>query len=342
MILLIATIFKEFLQLVRNRVLLFLVFACPIILLGVIPLSFDGSTRFRVGVCDMEGSYESQRMLGDLSNNRLFESLFYFGSMWEAQREMDRGSLDLIVCFAPGGVQIVLDGTFPRRALSSLYNTEKILFLSDDVPVVFQTLFNAGRRYNHFSLISLIVLVITLIGTALITLNLVKERENGLEEQLRASTINWLVYYSGKFIFFVLLCLFEIVLCLLFCKLVYGLENQGSFADYLLVNLVFLFPLLGMGFVIASYSNTQLRAVYILTIVLILLIMLSSMFTHLSSMPQWAAATRYVNPVYYGIESSRLVVFKGASVWDIAPLLGWMLILGLFLNSVAFFRFRKA
>jgi ABC-2 type transport system permease protein len=342
MILLIATIFKEFLQLVRNRVLLFLVFACPIILLGVIPLSFDGSTRFRAGVCDMEGGYQTQKKLIELSNNRLFESVDYFVSLREAQREMDRGRLDLIVCFAPGGVQILLDGTFPRRALSSLYNTEQILFGEGEVPLVFQTLFNAGRRYNHFSLISLIVLVITLIGTALFTLNLVKERESGLEEQLRATTINRFIYFSGKFIFFVLLCLFEIVLCLLFCKLVYGLENQGSFADYLLVNLVFLFPLLGMGFVIASYSNTQLRAVYILTIVLILLIMLSSMFTHLSSMPQWAAATRFVNPVYYGIESSRMVIFKGASALDIAPLLGWMLLLGLLLNSVAFFRFRKA
>jgi len=340
--LLIATIYKEYLQLVRNKVLLFLVMACPVILLGIIPLSFDGSTRFRAAICDSEGSYRVSELVGELSLNPLFESVVFIPVPEEAEAQMDAGRLDLIIYSSSAGFQIILDGTFPRRALNALHVTDKTLFEKNQVPVVFHTMFNSGRRYNHYSLISLIVLVITLVGTALITLNVVRERESGLEEQLRSTVLDRFVYFLGKFIFFVFICLFEVVLCLLFCRLVYGLENQGSFANYLIVNVVFFFPLLGLGYVIAAFSRTQLQAVYMLTIVLILLTMLCTMFTHLSSMPQWAAATRFANPVYYGIESSRMVIFKGATLANLAPMLGWMLCLGVVLNAVAFIRFRKA
>lgn len=51
--------------------------------------------------------------------------------------------------------------------------------------------------------------------------------------------------------------------------------------------------------VIASFSDTQLRAVYLLTITLVLMIMFSTMFSHLSTMPAWASITRFVNPIWY-------------------------------------------
>jgi len=37
-----------------------------------------------------------------------------------------------------------------------------------------------------------------------------------------------------------------------------------------------------------------------------------------------------------------MVIFKGATLANLAPMLGWMLCLGVVLNAVAFVRFRKA
>ena len=51
--------------------------------------------------------------------------------------------------------------------------------------------------------------------------------------------------------------------------------------------------------VIASFSDTQLRAVYLLTITLVLMIVFSIMFSHLSTMPAWTSITRFVNPIWY-------------------------------------------
>ncbi|MDD3272821.1 MAG: ABC transporter permease [Bacteroidales bacterium] len=316
--LLFATIRKEFFQLVRNKILMFLLLVCPLIVLGIIPLSFDGGYRIRAGICDASSDLESVDIAKRLSESAMFEEIFYYENLTSAERAMERGEIDMILLLSNNGHSIILDGTFPRRAMSSVYATSLEAFDNNDTQIVFQILFNAGRSHKHFYLVSLIILVITILGTALITLNIVNERESGVEEQFKATSMNRSIYLFGKFIFYTLLCLFLFFISYLFCYFVYNLQIEGSLFALFIVSLFFTFLLLGLGFLIALLSNTQLRAVYILTITLVLMIMLSTMFTHLSSMPYWAAVTRFANPVWYGVESARLVVLMGATLEEIA------------------------
>jgi ABC-2 type transport system permease protein len=264
----------------------------------------------------------------------------YYPDYEAAEDEMLRGRLDVIVMNSSEGVHFLTDGTFPRRALDVLYVSDKLMY-GESVPAEFQILFNAGRRYNHYYLVSLIILVVTLVGTALITLNIVRERENGVEEQLHCAVINRLVYFGGKYVFFMMLSLLQVMLCYLFCNVVYGLESGGLFVDYMGVIFVSLFPLLGLGYVIASFSENQLQAVYLLTIVLVLATMLSTMFTHLSSMPCWAASLRYINPVYYAVEGSRMILLKGGSILDAGTLLLHMMFLGVLFFGIFFLKISR-
>ena len=323
-----ATIFKEFLQLTRNRIMLFLVLVSPLVILGVIPLSFDGDYRIRAGVCAVSSDSESAVIIDKMAASAMFEKILFFETVGSAEKEMERGELDMILVLSSGGNNLILDGTYPRRAMNSVFATAVEGFSNSEIKIVFQTIFNEGKRYKDFYLVSLIILVITILATALITLNIVNERECGVEEQFKATLLNRRVYILGKAMFYTALCLVEFILCYLFCFFVYDLEVQGTIFALFVVSLLFLFPLLGMGLLISSFSNTQLRAVYILTISLVLLIMMSTMFTHLSSMPPWAAATRFINPVWYGVESSRQVVLMGASLYDVRYLLLGMILTG--------------
>lgn len=328
--LLLATIYKEYLQLVRNRTLLFLVLACPIVVLGIIPFAFDGGVRIRAGVCDTSSDDASVEIEKRLAKSPLFHKLIFYSDVHKAEADMDRGKLDMILIVSGSGANLVLDGTYPRRAANSLYAIASVGFERGTPQLAFQTMFNAGKAYKNFFLVSLIILIVTVLGSALITLNIVNERECGLEEQFRATAIKSEIYLIGKYIFFILLSLFEITICYIFCHIVYGLRIEGSLIDLFIVNLLFILPLIGIGALIASISQTQLRAVYILTIVLVLLSMLSTMFSHLSSMPEWAAMTRFVNPIYYGVETSRKVVLMGASLIDI-----WKVLVPMGISGIA-------
>ena len=311
MILFLATIYKEYLQLVRNRTLLFLVTGAPVLLLTIIPLAFDGDVRIRAGICELSYNDKIQEVEKKMVASPLFETLIFYPAIEQAEEAMRRGELDMFLIIKEKEANLVLDGTFPRRVSSSIYAVATEGFGVESAGVNFQTLYNEGRVYRDYYLVSLVVLIVTIISAALITLNIVNERESGLEEQFRATIINRRVYFSGKFTFHILLSLFVSIFSYLFCFIFYDLRCEGSLPLLILATLLYSLPVLGLGAVIGLRSHTRLRAVYLLTIILVLLIMLSTMFSHHDSMPEWAAASRFINPVWYGIESARIIILKG-------------------------------
>lgn len=306
-----ATIYKEFLQLVRNRTLLFLITGAPVLLLTIIPMAFDGDVRIRAGVCKISYNETIRDVEKRIAASPFFEKLVYYSSIEEAESDMKKGELDMFLVIKDKEANLVLDGTFPRRVSGSIYAVATEVFGIETTGVNFHTLYNAGRSYRNYYLVSLVVLIVTIISAALITLNIVNEKESGLEEQFRATIINRKIYFSGKFTFHILLSLFVSIYSYLFCFIVYDLRSEGSLLLLLLATLLYSLPVLGLGAFIGSKSQTQLRAVYVLTVILVLLIMLSTMFSHHDSMPEWAAASRFINPVWYGIESARIIILKG-------------------------------
>ncbi|MFA5714011.1 MAG: ABC transporter permease [Bacteroidales bacterium] len=338
-----ATIYKEFLQFFRNRLLLFLVLLSPLLLLATIPHAFEGKKRLRVGFCDNVALYKSSNYLNDIVGSSNFKEILFFQTVAQAESAMDRGELDLILIYSDKGVNAILDGTSPPRSLDALSVVMKGLSLKSESPLRSHYLFNREGSYKIYSTLSLIVLTITLISAALFTLNLVGEREYGLKEQFDATTISQPIYLLGKYIFFTTLSLAVIFLSYGAANLLYGLKSSGSLLHYLLFNTLFLFSLLGLTFLISALCKTQIKAVYLLTFVLLPLTMLSTLFSHLTSMPKWAALLRFINPIYFGVEGSRMIIFKGAAIGDLLlPILLPMLLLGSVLHGAAIFIMGRA
>ena len=140
--LLIATIKKEFLQLIRNRVLLFLVLVCPIVVLGIIPLSFDGEYRLRAGFCDINNQMQSDTVAERVASSYMFDRTIFYDNIESAEDAMERGELDMIFVSSDEGYNLILDGTFPRRAVTSLYAMSYEMMQDKSPGVVYQTLFN--------------------------------------------------------------------------------------------------------------------------------------------------------------------------------------------------------
>ncbi len=347
-----ATLKKELLQLIRNRVLVFLVFICPVIILGIIPFAIDNNVQINAAVVDYCKTSSSRDLLFNLSNPHFFSRLIPFERLDEAEKLMERGELDLIMViphdYSPlrtlteaGKLTLIFDGTLTHRALHNNYIVSNIIEQKDKV---FNTrlLFNRDYNYKHYSLISLIILVVTLVGTCLMTLNIVQEKESGILEQFNSTVLNKNHYICAKFIFFTLLALIEISASLLFCRFAYGLKFEGSIFLYFLSNTIFMFPMLGIGLLISSLSKNQVQAVYLLTFILLNLIMLSTMFTHLSSMPAWARILRFINPIYFNLETSRLIAFKGVEFAKVITEQISMIILGLIVTGAALFKMKRS
>ena len=316
-----AILRKELLQLSRNRGLLFLIFACPVIILGIIPFALENNTRISVGIVDHDRSALSRDYATRLVHSPEFTEVRYFPAVRLAEEAIRKGEMEMMLVIPSRHesrlqhtdaepLKIAIDGTHPQKAQNYVYKTQRLLENPDE-QIRVHRLFNPTESQQFYYLVSLLVLVQTLIGTCLIALNIVAEKEAGILEQFNSTSLNRFTYITGKFLFMALVCLAVTVVSLLFCHYAYGLSVEGSVWQYLLMTVLFSYPLLSLGFLLAVVCKNQVQTVYLLIFSLLILVLMSTMFTHLSSMPHWARLTRFFNPVYFMLDISRMIILKG-------------------------------
>jgi len=202
-------------------------------------------------------------------------------------------------------------------------------------------LFNRTMEGRHYFVVSLLVLLITLLGVCFTSISVVNEKEKGILDQLNATPLSRHAYLTGKLIPFMVLGLAELVLGILFCHFVYGLQVEGSFLLLLLVGALFLMCMLGLGLLISTLSDNQVQAMYLIIFTLITLILLSTMFSQLGGMPMWAQHLRHINPIYLMLDCSRLIVLKGFGIRETAVQAGSLMALGLGILGLAVLNTRK-
>ena len=72
------------------------------------------------------------------------------------------------------------------------------------------------------------------------------------------------------------------------------------------------------GLIISNYSDTMQQAIFVMWFFVVILMLLSGLFTPTRSMPTWAYLTTYVNPMHYFIDAVRTVFIRGGSLFNIA------------------------
>ena len=80
---------------------------------------------------------------------------------------------------------------------------------------------------------------------------------------------------------------------------------------------------------------------FVLWFFLVVLMLMSGLFTPVRSMPRWAYLTTFVNPVSYFIEGIRTVFVRGGDIQSILPQLLGLSGFALLLDGWAVLSYRK-
>jgi len=116
---------------------------------------------------------------------------------------------------------------------------------------------------------------------------------------------------------------------------------SGSFATLYITAVVFLLGITGLGIIISNYSDTLQQSMFLVMFFILIIILLSGMFTPVSAMPGWAQAVAYANPLTYFIEIMRLVYLKGSALSDLFKPLTWLTGFAVFFNTWAVLSYKK-
>ena len=83
---------KEFLQLVRTPALVFILFLCPVVVVGIVPFGLSNKTRLRVEVVDETFSGRGRETVSALAASPQIARVSLSSSLQESERRIDSGN----------------------------------------------------------------------------------------------------------------------------------------------------------------------------------------------------------------------------------------------------------
>ena len=187
----------------------------------------------------------------------------------------------------------------------------------------------------------ILVILLTMVGSNLAALNIVKEKEIGTIEQINVTPVKKYHFILGKLIPFWIMGLIILTIGLFISRIFYGIIPVGSFITVYVFAAVYLLAVLGLGLLLSTYSSNQQQAMLLSFFLMMIFILLGGLYTSIDSMPEWAKWITRFNPVSYFIEVMRMVILKGSSLADIKYHLLKVFGFAIVFNTWAVFSYRK-
>ncbi|MFT4297202.1 MAG: ABC transporter permease [Micropruina sp.] len=357
-----ALIAKEFRHLGRDRRTLAVVLALPVLqmILFAYAISFDVKNVSTV-VIDQDRTPASAAYLRSYSSSDFFRVVGNADSLADVDRVFDH-NLARIAVVVPAGfghhlaageqaaVAVYLDGSEPTAArvgqafataLNQAYGQRVTIDWADrqglDVTSAGQleprvrTWYNPEKRSSDFLIPGLMVVIIMVVAVQQTAVSLVREREQGTDEQLAISPLAGWELMIGKLAPWTLLAFAELAAVTAVGMGFFGLPLRGSLGVLALGAALFVFCSLGLGLVISAVAPT-LESANMLGLLLSILpaFILSGFAFPLDSIPGWLQAVSWLFPARFMVTISRGVFLKGAGfgeLWtDLAALAGYAVI----------------
>jgi ABC-2 type transport system permease protein len=203
------------------------------------------------------------------------------------------------------------------------------------------TRFNPFNDYKVFMIPALLVMLLTIICGFLPTLNIVSEKEIGTIEQINVTPVSKIAFILAKLIPNWIMGFVIMSVYMLLAALVYGLTPAGNLLTIYISALVYILVVSGLGLVISNYSSNIQQAMFLMFFFLIIMILLSGLFTPIASMPHWAQVFTLFNPLRYFVEIMRMVYLKGSHISQLTQQLGSMLCFVVLFNVLAVLSYKK-
>ncbi len=336
---------KEFIQVFRNRMMLPIIFLMPIfqLIILVYAATFEVK-RVDVAVVDYDRSSLSVELINRIEHNPIFRIDYYLDTQKEAENMMQRNKADIALIIpnnfdkklnigANPDIQMLADAIVGNAAqLGSAYLSAIIMDFNKDVLVrksaglVAPTnqisispsyWYNEQLNYKIYMAPGILVVLITIVGMLLGSINLVREKELGTIEQINVTPVKKWQFIAGKLLPFLIIGIFELCFGLGLAHLLFDMPIRGNFFSLLLGASIYLTLLLSIGLFFSTISETQQQIAFIGFFCLIVFIMLSGLLTPVESMPAWAQYLNRINPLYYFVRILRGIILKGATLSDL-------------------------
>jgi ABC-2 type transport system permease protein len=342
-----ALVRKEINQILRNKQLIVLLIIPPIIQLLVYGFALNPDVHhLKLGVMDYARTADSRELVAAMTENRIFDAKALFFSEKALVIQVETGQLTAGIVIPPefsrdiaagksAEIQVVIDGVDANTAgIASGYINQIVQQFSQQhlnpavtpsmtTQVIF--LYNQGLTSSWFFVPGVVGVVLTLIGSIVSSVTVIREKDTGTLEQLLMTPADaWEILLSKVVPLFILL-MGDVLLGLMVGRSIFGVPFRGSFLLFMALSGLYVFVAIGVGIMLATICQSQQQVVLTTFFVTLPMVQLSGAIAPIETMPQFFQTLSLLNPLRHYIAIVRGILLKGVgleALWVQALALG--------------------
>ena len=329
----IAFINKEFRHIVRDRRSMLIILGIPVAQMLLFGFAINTEVKdIRVAMYASIPDAFTTGITERIQQSDYFNVQENLHSLREMEEAMQRGRLDMAVVFDSEGeaVQLIVNSSDPNRgSIAITYATAIIAGYQQEqakghqvpfrIEIENQMIYNPGMESAYMFVPGIMGLVLMLICTMMTSASIVREKERGTMEVLLASPLKQGTMVFAKTVPYMVLSVINLISILLLSYFVLNVPIRGSLLLLFLISVLYIFLSLAFGLLISTLVHSQINAVIISAIIVMLPgLMLSGMIFPINNMPlvlQWISD---IVPARWYIDAIKKVMIQGqgwAMIW---------------------------
>ena len=345
----ISFVIKETRHILRDKRTMLILFGMPVVMMLIFGFAITTDVKnVRTVVVTSQRDLQTQRAVERLSQSEYFTITQTVNTPKDAELLIRNQKADMAVVFAPDfaskhrGIQIIVDGADPNMAQQwTNYATNVITNMPGGV-VNAKLLYNPQMRSAYNFVPAILGMLLMLVCAMMTSISIVREKERGTMELLLVSPVRPLMIMIAKVVPYLVLAFAILTTILLMARYVLDVPLAGSIVWIYVISTIYIILALSLGLLISTIATTQLMALLLSAMVLLMpIVMLSGMIFPVESMPevlQWIAAL--VPPRYY-IQAMRKLMIMGVDISNVVREIYILSAMALFLLIVALAKFKK-
>ncbi|ANV85589.1 ABC transporter permease [Picosynechococcus sp. PCC 7003] len=357
-----ALTLKEIRQILKNRQSIFLLIFPPTIQLLVFGLALSPNVdHLSLGLIDYANSVQSREFVSALTENDIFQIESIPKNEAQLQEQVRNGKLTAGLIIPPNldrdlnqgnstEVQVFIDGVdantagitngYINQIVNQYTRQQNPIFKTPPVETQSRFLYNPGLISSWFFVPGVIGLVLTLTGSLISSVTVIREKDVGTLEQLLMTPASGWEILLAKIVPLFILLMGDVLIACGMGKFIFNLPFRGNFLIFYSLSGLYVFVSIGLGILLATLSRTQQQVVLTSFFFNAPIIQLSGAIAPIESMPKFFQILSWFDPLRHYVAIARSLILKGVAIDSLWPNILALLGFAIILLSVSVHRFR--
>ena len=355
----IGFVIKETKHILRDKRTMLILFGMPTVLMIIFGFAITNDVKnVRTVVVTSSTDHLTQQAIDRLAASEYFNIVKTVDTPQDAELMIRNQKADIAIVFAKdfakkinnrqyhsqsGSLfQLIVDGSDPNMAQQWTSYAMQTMTNSRQAAVNLKLLYNPQMKSAYNFVPAIMGMLLMLVCAMMTSVSIVREKERGTMEVLLASPVRPLMIIVAKAVPYLILAFLILIAILTMSRFVFDVPIRGSLVSIVGLSLVYIILALSLGLLISNVADTQLTALLLSAMVLLMpIVMLSGMMFPIESMPEILQWGSMIVPPRYYIAAMRKLMIMGVGIREVAQESIILISMTLALMTLALAKFKK-